>query len=103
NEATTKKKSYAVKDEAAENRGIDPQSDPNSVSPEKLEELDMFFHRKTTQLQFDCYNSEVEKTHKKYQGNLSIALVVNPGGKASDVKLTASSLKSLDEAREKAS
>ena len=66
----------------------------DSVSPEKLEEIDMFFHRKTAQLQFDCYNTEVEKTHQRYSGNVSIALVVQPGGKASDVKLTGSSLKS---------
>ena len=66
----------------------------DSVSSDKLEEIDMFFHRKAAQLQYACYNTEADKNHQKYQGNVSIALVVLPGGKASDVKLIGSSIKS---------
>lgn len=65
-----------------------------SISPEKLEEIDAFFRRKAAQLQFDCYNTEVEKTGKKYEGHVSIALLVEPGGKAANVSLTGSTLNS---------
>ena len=65
-----------------------------SVSPDKLEEIDAFFRRKAAQLQFDCYNTESEKTGKKYEGHVSVALVVQPGGKAAGVSLTGSTLKS---------
>src|SRR5579883_2996498 len=42
------------------------------VPPEKLDELNEFFYRKMGPIQFRCYNDEVEKTHKKVQGNLSL-------------------------------
>jgi hypothetical protein len=99
-ETRTGQRSSAVKNEAV--GGGSATVDPNAVSPEQLEELDMFFHRKIPQLQYDCYNPEVERTHKKYQGNMSVALVVLPGGKASEVKMTGSSLKSIGEVAEKA-
>jgi hypothetical protein len=89
----------AKKEEPAYNG---PTSDPNSVSPEKLEEIDMFFRRTASHLQFECYNAEVDKTHKKYQGNVSFSLVVMPGGKAKQITLTNSTVKSLDESHERA-
>jgi len=66
----------------------------NGVTPEKFEEIDNFFRGKASQLQFDCYNPEVEKTGKKYQGFISLLVVILPGGKASEVSLVNSSLKS---------
>jgi hypothetical protein len=66
----------------------------NGVPPEKFEEIDAFFRGKASQLQFDCYNPEVEKTGKKYQGHISLLVVILPGGKATDVNLVSSSLHS---------
>ena len=66
----------------------------NQIPPEKFEEIDAFFRGKTSTLQFDCYNPEVEKTGKKYQGYVSLLVVVVPGGKAGDVKVVSSSIKS---------
>ncbi len=77
--------------EAAE---IMSRTDSAAIPAEKFEEIDAFFHRKAAQLQFECYNAEVEKTHQKYQGKVNIMMVVAPGGKLSEVKITASSLKS---------
>ncbi len=68
--------------------------DPNAISPEKFDEIAEFFRRKSAQVQFNCYNSEVEKTGQKYEGNVSFSMVVQPGGKVSDVKVTGSTLKS---------
>ena len=65
-----------------------------TVPPEKFEEIDRFFRGKTGQLQFDCYNHEVEKTGKKYEGHVSLLVVVVPGGKPADVKIVTSTLKS---------
>jgi len=77
--------------EAAE---IMSNTDSASIPAEKFEEIDQFFKRKAAQLQFECYNSEVEKTHLKYQGKVNVMLVVIPGGKLREVKITSSSLKS---------
>jgi hypothetical protein len=63
-----------------------------TVPPEKFEEIDSFFRSKTGTLQFDCYNHEVERTGKKYQGYVSLLIVVVPGGKASEVKVTSSTI-----------
>jgi hypothetical protein len=73
-------------------RGEPQVMEQGGVPPEKLDEINHFFYRKMGPLQFRCYNDEVERTHKKYQGNLSLSLVVQPGGKVSDVKVIASSL-----------
>jgi hypothetical protein len=72
------------------------ESPHEGVPPEKLEEIDRFFHRMVGGIQFRCYNDEAERTHKKYQGNLSITLMVQPGGKASDVKVLNSTLRAID-------
>jgi hypothetical protein len=66
------------------------------VPPEKLEEIDQFFHRMVNGIQFRCYNDEAERTHKKFQGNLSIGVMVQPGGKASEVRVVNSTLRALD-------
>jgi hypothetical protein len=68
--------------------------DPSAVSQEKLDELNQFFYRKMGPLQYRCYNDEVERTHKKYEGNLSLSLIVRPGGRATDVKVIGSTLNS---------
>jgi hypothetical protein len=65
-----------------------------AISPEKLEEIDQFFHRKMGQVQYRCYSQETERTGKKAEGMLCLALTVQPGGKASEVRVTHSSLKS---------
>jgi hypothetical protein len=81
----------AANQEAA---AIMANTDSGAIPAEKFEEIDAFFHRKAQQLQFECYNAEVEKTHQKYQGKVNLMLVVIPGGKLREVKITASSLKS---------
>jgi hypothetical protein len=63
-----------------------------TVPPEKFEEIDNFFRGKASQLQFTCYNPEVERTRKKYQGFVSLLVMVAPGGKAQEVKIINSSL-----------
>ncbi len=70
------------------------QPDPNAVPPEKFEEIDRFFHGKGNKLQFNCYNSVVEKTHKKYEGNITFHMMVEPHGKAGKITISNSSLKS---------
>ena len=54
----------------------------------------MLFKRKMQQIQYTCYNKEVERTGKKFEGNLTLSIVVQPGGKANPVKITESSVKS---------
>ena len=82
----------AVQDPTREGEGGE-RFDPNAISPEKFVELDQFFRNKATQLQFNCYNDEVEKTRKKYQGNITIAVVVLPQGKSRDIKIINSTLR----------
>ena len=71
-----------------------PSSDPNSIPSEKFDEIDQFFHRKAAQIQFTCYDREVEKDGKKYEGNVNFSVVVMPGGKVGEIKVTGSTLKS---------
>jgi hypothetical protein len=77
---------------AAVQESSESTADPSALTPEKLDELNQFFYRKMGPIQFRCYNDEVEKTHKKYQGNLGLSIMVVPGGKVSSVKITSSSL-----------
>ncbi|MSP63016.1 MAG: hypothetical protein EXR72_22305 [Myxococcales bacterium] len=70
-------------------------SDPSAIPPEKFDELDQYFHGKVATLQFNCYNQEVERTHQKYEGNLSLSILVKPGGKTGSVTVTNSTLHSL--------
>jgi hypothetical protein len=78
----------------AEPESEGPTADPSAIPAEKFEEIDAFFKRKAAQLQFTCYNSEVERSHKKFQGNVDITIVVAPGNKLERVKVSRSSLNS---------
>ena len=78
-------KSEAVEEKAPANVGV-------AVSPEQFEEIDRFFRGKTGSLQFDCYNHEVEKTGKKYEGHVSLLVVVVPGGTPESVKIVDSNI-----------
>jgi hypothetical protein len=70
------------------------QPDPNAVSPEAMEEIDHFFKGKANKLQFNCYNTVVEKTKKKYEGNIVFNMMVEPKGKAGKISITSSTIKS---------
>ncbi len=67
--------------------------DPQAIPAEKFDELNQFFHRKAAQLRFTCYDREVERTHQKYEGNVSLSVMVLPGNKAGEIRVTESSLK----------
>ena len=74
----------------------DEGGEAKAIPPEKFEEIDHFFKGKGADLQFACYNPAVDKTHKKYEGAVTVAVTVEPGGKAADVKLVNSTIGSED-------
>jgi hypothetical protein len=89
----TRKETTTPAKESQTDEGVS-SADPHAVSAEKLLEIDEFFKHKAGQLQFTCYNPEVEKTHQKYEGKVAVSIIVAPGNKLSEVKITGSSLKS---------
>jgi hypothetical protein len=64
-----------------EQASVGEAGDPSAISPEKFEELDMYFRKKADHLAHVCYNAEVEKTGKKFEGNLTLSMVIHGSGK----------------------
>ena len=85
---------------AEEGSGNSEGAVAGAATPDQIEAVDMFFRQKAKRLQFQCYNSEVDKTHRKYEGNITISVMVLPGGKMKDAKLINNTLRSLDKERE---
>ena len=53
--------------------------------------------RRASPLQYRCYTSVLERTGgKMIDGDLGLSMVIEPGGKATEVKITRSTLKSPD-------
>jgi hypothetical protein len=78
--------------EPATNEG----GEAKAIPPEKFEEIDHFFRGKGADLQFACYNPAVEKHGKKFEGAVTVSLMVEPGGKAGDAKILNSTLHAPD-------
>jgi TonB family protein len=67
-------------------------ADPGAVTPERQDAVERLFARKAQELQ-QCWSDEYEKTHnRKLEGDVSVQLMIDPGGRASDVKIVKSTL-----------
>jgi TonB family protein len=66
--------------------------DPGAISPERQDAIERLFARKASDLQA-CWTEEYDKTHnRKMEGDVALNFMVDPSGKASDVKVTKSTL-----------
>jgi hypothetical protein len=66
--------------------------DPSAMSPERADAIERVFARKAGELQ-NCWSEEYEKSHnRKLEGDLSLLLMISPGGKPSNVKITHSTM-----------
>ncbi len=71
-------------------------SDPGAVTPERQSAVERLFARKAVDLQ-GCWTDEYEKNHnRKLEGDVTVQLVVESTGKASDVKVIKSTLQNQD-------
>lgn len=80
---------------------VEPQAAPVQqsvgVPPETYDQLQLFFQRRASPLQYRCYTSVLERTGgKMIDGDLGLSMVILPGGKANEVKITRSTLNSPD-------
>jgi hypothetical protein len=72
------------------------QPDPASVTPERMDAIERLFARKTSDLQA-CWTEEYEKSkNRKFETEITLSLVVDPTGKASDVTVVKASNRNAD-------
>ena len=70
------------------------QSPDEGIPPDKLDEVQSIFRRKTTTVQ-SCYTDEMERNgNKKIEGDVALSMTLAPSGKAENVKVERSTLKS---------
>jgi hypothetical protein len=71
-------------------------SSPEAISPERQDAIERLFTRKATELQ-DCWTREYEKTHnRKIEGDVTVALEIQPSGSAQNVRILKSTLNNAD-------
>lgn len=81
----------------AEPQAAPVQPQAVSIPPETYDQLQLFFQRRASPLQYRCYTSVLERTGgKMIDGDLGLSMVILPGGKANEVKITRSTLNSPD-------
>src|SRR5262245_57834943 len=72
------------------------QAQGDGVTQEQQEAIDTMFRRKAQELQ-SCWQDEYERTKNcKLEGNVTVGLTVMPRGKAQNVRILESSMKSPD-------
>jgi hypothetical protein len=76
----------------AERESAGDSSAAASLTPERQDAIERVFARKATELQ-GCWAAEYEKTHnRKVEGDVSIALEIQPSGSAQNVRITKSTI-----------
>ena len=64
------------------------------IPPERMDEVQSIFRRKTTSVQ-SCYTDEMERNgNQKIEGDVALSMTLATNGKAIDVKVDKSTLKS---------
>jgi len=73
---------------------VEQQTPEAGIPPEKIEEVQATFRRKSMQVQ-SCYSDEMQRTsNKKVEGDVMIGMTLKTSGKASDVKVLKTTLNS---------